>query len=223
MTNSEIRVQWYLRTQIGAIVSVALDVVLLLQHGRQENILVLCRIGFESRIRFEAAIRVKEFAVQKLLSETAGNCHELERLITQFPSDPDLARQLDQQRKILERMRADWSEVKERGWTLKEAADAAGLTDDYKDHYALLSRGAHNSPSGVSSKCDPRILVMAVLQLIMDIIEAADSIVVFKIDDKTLPLTSNWQALLGPLEHSRARHFELCNAVTEVAQRSPIS
>ena|ERR1700722_1385853 len=48
----------YVRQQAQSVASVAQDVYLLVNHQRFQNVVGLCRIGFESRIHAYAAMRV---------------------------------------------------------------------------------------------------------------------------------------------------------------------
>jgi hypothetical protein len=46
----EVAQVWYLRGLMRAMVAAAQDLVLLVRHDRYQNVLLLCRVGFESRI-----------------------------------------------------------------------------------------------------------------------------------------------------------------------------
>src|SRR5437867_2742765 len=71
----------YVKQQAGSVLSVALDVHLLIEKQRFQNIVGLCRIAFESRIHLYAAMRVRDFAAQKYLAQMRGHVDELEELI----------------------------------------------------------------------------------------------------------------------------------------------
>jgi hypothetical protein len=140
----EVAQVWYVRGLMRAMVAAAQDLVLLVRNDRYQNVICLCRVGFESRINLGAAIRVRDFAAQKLLGDTLENCRALEELLKQDPGDVRPAAELKNQEELLRTNRANWGPVKERCWKYKEAAHEAGLDDEYRDHYPLLSRGAHN-------------------------------------------------------------------------------
>src|SRR5262245_29920359 len=57
----------YIQQQAASVASVALDVCLLVSNQRFQNVVGLCRIGFESRTSIYAAMRIPEFAAQKYL------------------------------------------------------------------------------------------------------------------------------------------------------------
>ena len=191
----------YVRQQAHSVASVALDVQLLVSHQRFQNVAGLCRIGFESRIHLYAAMRVPEFAPQKYLAQAKGNVDELEELIRDGVNSPDFQQGLEKQRRLLNEMRQDYGGIRERKWKICEAADAGGLMADYEEHYSLLSKAAHNTPTGLAYKDDPRILVFTVLRLLHDTVEACACLVFFRQrgDCSSKPVTRNWKAVTEPI------------------------
>lgn len=192
----------YVRQQAQSVASVALDVHLLVNHQRFQNVVGLCRIGFESRIHVYAAMKVPDFAAQKYLAQAKGNVDEAEELVANGSHSPAFKQELENQRRLLDQMRKDFGGVRERKWKICEAADAAGLKADYENHYSLLSKAAHNTPTGLASKDDPRVLVSSVLRLLHDTVETCACLVFFRERDASAaqPLTAKWAELVGPLK-----------------------
>ena len=131
---------------------------------------------------------------------------------------PDFRQELERQRKLLDNMRKDFGGVRERKWKMSEAADASGLKADFEQHYSVLSKAAHNTPSGLASKDDPRILVSSVLRLFHDTVEACACLVFFREHDggATQPLTKNWAALVEPVSVLTSEFGELSKRLNKL-------
>jgi hypothetical protein len=207
----------YVRQQAISVASVAQDVHLLLKHQRYQNVVGLCRIGFESRIHLFAAMRIPDFAAQKYLAQTKGNVDQLEELINDGVKSPDIQQELVNQKRLLDQMRQDFGGIKERKWKICEAAEAAGLKPDYEAHYSQLSKAAHNTPTGLASKDDNRILATSVLRLLLDTTEACGCLVFFreKDDQQAHPITRNWKSLIKPMETLRKEYRDLAVRLDE--------
>ena len=144
--------QTYLQQQATSVASVALDVNLLVSHGRFENVVGLCRIGFESRINLYAAMRVPEFVAQKYLAGAKGNVEQLEEMVKDEPTSPLFQRELENHKNLLEDMRRDFKGIEEKPWCkFKDVVKAAGLMREYEAHYGeggIWGRWAAYSWSG---------------------------------------------------------------------------
>jgi hypothetical protein len=194
--------QIYIHQQAMSVASVALDVHLLVSHQRFQNVVGLCRIGFESRISVYAAMRVPEFAAQKYLATAKGHAEKLEELIKDGATEPHFQSELDHYQRLLADMRLELGGVEEKNWRqFKDVAKSAGLLKDYEAHYATLSMATHNTPTGLASKDDCRILVACVLNLLLDAIEACAALVFFPIPGQKspMPLTKHWDELTDPI------------------------
>ena len=202
----------YTKRQAESVANVALDVHLLVSHQRFQNVVGLCRIGFESRISMCAALRVPEFAAQKLLAGVEGHVGELEDLIKSGVKSPSFHQALEKHRQLLNQMRNDFGEIQARKWwPFSEVAKAANLLADYEEHYSTLSKAAHNTPTGLFSKDDLRILVSTVLRLLHDTIEACVCLVFFREhgNSRPKPLTAKWKELAEPINTLKSEHGEL--------------
>jgi hypothetical protein len=136
----------YIRQQAASIASVTLDVNLLVSHGRFENVVGLCRIGFESRINLYAAMRVPEFAAQKHLAGAKGHVEELEEIIQDGATSPLFQKALQEHRQLLDDMRRDLGGIQEKTWCkFREVVKAADLMRDYEAHYPTMSKAVHNT------------------------------------------------------------------------------
>ena len=91
----------YIYQQAMSVASVALDVHLLVSHQRFQNVVGLCRIGFELRISIYAAMRVPEFAVQKYLAGVKSHVEQLEEMIKSGSTLPSFQNELESQRRLL--------------------------------------------------------------------------------------------------------------------------
>ncbi len=129
------------------------------------------------------------------------NVDEAEDLAADGTNSREFKTQLEASRRCLDQMRKDFPGLRERKWKISEAADASGLKSDYKEHYSLLSKAAHNTPSGLASKADPRILVSSVLRLLYDTVRTCECLVYFRPHDdiRAGPLTKNWSEVGGRL------------------------
>jgi hypothetical protein len=211
----------YVRQQAQSVASVALDVHLLLSHERYQNVVGLCRIAFESRIHAYAAMRVPDFAAQKYLAQAKANVDEAEELVRRGVHSPEFTGELEAQRRLLANMRRDFGGISERKWKISEAADVAGLKDDYAKHYSLLSKAAHNTPTGIASKDDPRILVSSVLRLLYDTSETCACLVFFRQDDNTSPqpLTANWADLLAQVTNLTSEYGRMVTRLSALFEK----
>ncbi|HXP59174.1 MAG TPA: DUF5677 domain-containing protein [Dongiaceae bacterium] len=198
----------YVREQARSVAAVALDIHVLLTNNRLQNIVGLCRVAFESRINLCAAMRVPDFAAQKFIAQAQSNLRELEE-VANGARNPQIFRQaFEHHRQLLQEMRQSYCGVKERAWKIKEAAEAAGLLDDHNEYYSMLSKAAHNTPAGLLSKEEPRVMATSVLRLLHDTLEAAHCLVFFRErDDATpQPVTLHWEHLIEPLEALRQQY-----------------
>lgn len=207
----------YVRRQAQSVISVAHDVHLLVSHQRFQNVVGLCRIGFESRIHIYAAMRVPDFAAQKYLAQAKGNVDEAEEITKSGFHSATFQKELEEQRRLLSQMRQDFGGVRERKWKICEAAKAGGLMADYEAHYSLLSKAAHNTPTGLTAKDDPRILVSSVLRLLLDTVETCACLVFFRErdDGSPQPLTKNWEELIEPIENLQREYGKLAKVLDE--------
>jgi hypothetical protein len=204
--------QTYLQQQAASVASVALDVNLLVSHGRFDNVVGFCRIGFESRINLYAAMRVPEFVAQKYLAGAKGNVEELEEMVKNEPTSPHLQRELENHRKLLEEMRRDFNGIREKPWCkFKEVVKAADLMNDYEAHYPTMSKGVHNTLTGLAAKTDYRILIPCVLNLFRDAFETCAALVFFPIpgEQSPRPITSKWKDLIHPIETFQTEYRSL--------------
>jgi hypothetical protein len=183
-----------------------------------DNVVGLCRVAFESRINLYAAMRVPHFAAQKLLGQAQGNVREFEVIAKGAPSNDVFQQALADHRRLVQQMREDYAGVAERSWNFKEATVAAGLLDDYNDHYSLLSKAAHNTPAGLAAKTDPHIVASSLLRLLHDTLETAAALVFFRERDDTTPqpVTQAWEALIPPLEALREQYRTMYSRLNEV-------
>jgi hypothetical protein len=200
--------QTYLMQQAESVAAVAFDVCLLVNNRRFQNVVGLCRIGFESRIHVFAAMRVPEFAAQKYIAQIEGNIKELSR---PGLGSGNIKTELERQKLLLDQMREDFGYAPERKWNLYEAARDAGLKADYEEHYSLLSKAAHNTPAGLASKDDLRIVVSSVLRLFHDAVETCSCLVFFRErdEDQAHPLTTKWAELADPVGDMTTEFGEL--------------
>jgi hypothetical protein len=214
--------QTYLRQQATSVASVALDVNLLVSHGRFENVVGLCRIGFESRINLYAAMRVPEFVAQKWLAGAKGNVEELEEMVKDEPTSPLFQRELENYRKLLEDMRRDFTGIEEKPWCkFKDVVKAAGLMREYEAHYPTMSKAVHNTLTGLAAKTDDRILIPSVLNLLRDAFETCAALVFFQIPGELSPrpLTTKWKELADQIstfqDEYGSLHKKMSNLINE--------
>ena len=118
----------------------------------------------------------------------------------------------------MDQMRKDFDGVRERKWKICEAADAAGLKPDYEQHYSLLSKAAHNTPTGLATKDDPRILVSSVLRLLHDTVETCGCLVFFREcdDNAPRPLTAKWAELVEPVIDLTSKYGRLSERLNKL-------
>lgn len=188
----------YIRQQAVSVASVVQDVNLLVSHGRFENVVGLCRIGFESRINLYAAMRVPEFAAQKYLAGAKGHVEELEEMIRDGGTSALFQRELKKHKNLLADMRRDLGGIEEKPWCkFKEVVKAAGLMRDYEAHYPTMSKAVHNTLTGLAAKTDDRILIPSVLNLLRDAFETCAALVFFQTpgESRPRPLTTKWKEL----------------------------
>ena len=210
--------QYYLVQQAKSVASVAQDVHLLVKHERFQNVVGLCRLGFESRIHVYAAMKVPDFAAQKYLAQAKGNVQNAEEIVAGGFKSAEFKQELENQRNMVEQMRRDFSGVRERQWKISEAAVAAGLKADYDQHYDLLSKAAHNTPTGLASKDDRRIVASSVLRLFHDTVQTCACLVFFRErdDSKPQPMTENWLQLTGPVRDLTAEYGQLSERLNKL-------
>ncbi len=213
----------YIRQQAVSVASVALDVNLLVSHGRFENVVGLCRIGFESRINLVAAMRLPEFAAQKYLAGAKGNVEQLEELVKENASSSLFRRELENHKKLLENLRQDLAGIEEKSWRkFKDVVKAAGLMKDYEAHYPTMSKAVHNTPSGLAAKTDDRILIRSVLNLLYDAIETCGVLVFFQIPGEKMPTprTKNWQRLIEPISVFQNEYGSMSKKLSELTNET---
>jgi hypothetical protein len=192
----------YIRQQAASVASVVLDVNLLVSHEHFENVVGLCRIGFESRINLYAAMQVPEFAAQKFLAGVKGNIEELEEMIKGGAATPLSQRELVNHKKLLADMRCDLGGIEEKPWCkFKEVVKASGLTREYEAHYPTMSKAVHNTLTGLATKNDARILIYSVLNLLNDVVETCAALVFFQTpgERSPQPLTTRWKEVVDQI------------------------
>jgi len=209
----------YIRQQALSVASVALDVHLLVDHERFQNVVGLCRIGFESRISIYAAMRVPDFAAQKYLAGAKGHVEELEELIRSGANSPSFQRELEHHRRLLEEMLRDMSGIQEKSWwKFQEVARAAGLMADYEAHYSMLSKATHNTPTGLAAKAAPQIVARFVLQLLNDAIQACAALVFFQMPNgkSPKPLTIHWKEMIPRIDSLQGEYGNLRSSLSQL-------
>jgi hypothetical protein len=217
----------YLQQQAASVASVALDVNLLVSHGQFENVVGLCRIGFESRINLYAAMRVQEFVAQKWLAGAKGNVEQLEEMVKDEPTSPLFQSELENHKNLLEDMRRDFKGIEEKPWCkFKDVVKAAGLMREYEAHYPTMSKAVHNTLTGLSAKADDRILIRSVLNLLNDAIETCAALVFFPIsgEQSLRPLTTRWKelaALIPTFQDEYGNLVQRLNHLTNETFRHP--
>ena len=209
----------YIPLQAKSVASVAMDVHLLIGLRRFQNILALSRIGFESRIQFDAALKIPDFVAQKYLTQFKGNIKELEELIEWGVKIEDVREMLESNKRSLEEMRKAFVGVPERQWTFYEAAKASGLELDHKQFYSLLSKAAHVTPMGLVTKEEPLLLVSIALRLLRDTMETCASLVYFRDSPKApaRPMTTKWLELIEPLKRLQSAYPKLDQRFQELS------
>jgi hypothetical protein len=213
----------YIRQQATSVASVALDVNLLVNHGRFENVVGLCRIGFESRINLYAAMRVPEFAAQKYLAGAKGHVEELEELAKENAASPLFRRELENHKRLLDDLRRDLGGIEEKPWCkFKEVVKAAGLMPDYEAHYPTMSKAVHNTMTGLAAKTDDRILIRSVLNLLNDAVETCAVLVFFQIPGKRdpRPLTTKWKEVAGLISTFQDEYGGLAKRLNELTNET---
>jgi hypothetical protein len=196
-------------------------------HGRFENIVGLCRIGFESRINLYAAMRVPEFAAQKYLAGAKGHVKELEKMIKAGATSPLFQSALENHKKFLDEMRRDMAGIEEKSWfDFTDVVKAAGLMRDYEAHYSTMSKAVHNTPTGLAAKTDDRILIRSVLNLLNDAVETCAALVFFQIpgESRPRPLTTRWKELAARIPTFQDEYgnlFKRLNNLTNETFRHP--
>jgi hypothetical protein len=219
----------YIRQQAASIASVTLDVNLLVSHGRFENVVGLCRIGFESRINLYAAMRVPEFAAQKHLAGAKGHVEELEEIIRDGATSPLFQKALQEHRQLLDDMRRDLGGIQEKTWCkFREVVKAADLMRDYEAHYPTMSKAVHNTLTGLAAKTDDRILIRSALNLLNDAIETSAALVFFRTpgESRPRPLTTKWKELaarIPTLQDEYGNLLKRLNNLTNETFRHPES
>ena len=213
----------YIRQQATSVASVALDASFLVGHGRFENIVGLCRIGFESRINLYAAMRVPEFAAQKYLAGARGHVKELEKMIKDGAASPQFQSELENHRKLLADMRHDMAGIEEKSWfNFTDVVKAAGLTRDYEAHYSTMSKAVHNTPSGLAAKTDDRILIRSVLNLLNDAVETCAALVFFQTPGESRPrqITTRWKELADRIPTFLAEYRNLAKRLNHLTNET---
>lgn len=201
-----------LRGHLKSIASVVADVSLLLEHGQYGNLIGLARIAFESRVHVFATLANPEYAAEKVLNEVEQGIKDIDGMLANDEGiDPQFARLLQEERAHLVRIRANFEGTRNRKWTIKEAADAAGLGVAYAERYSLLSQAAHCTPNGLASKDDIRLIALSMIRLLDDVIAVVGSLL-FCLDRATgerRPAVLNWKDILPSLEELHTRYAEL--------------
>jgi len=214
----EVAQTYYIRQQARSIAAVAADVHLLITNSRLQNVVGLCRVAFESRIGIYAAMRVPDFAAQKLLAQAQGNVRELEEVAQDAANQEVFQQALAHHRRFLQQVRQDYAGVTERTWKIREAAEAAGLQDGYNEHYSMLSKAAHNTPTGLAAKTDPHIVASSVLVLLHDTLQALAALMFFRERDDTRaqPITEAWKEMSPLLDSLLSRYGQMCSRMNEL-------
>jgi hypothetical protein len=207
--------QFFAREQARSVASVAADVGLLVSHRHFQNVTGLCRVAFESRIQLYAAMRVPEFASQKFLAQFSESTTVLEEMASAGDSSPAVQEELNHHRRLLKHWRETLRVPKERTWKIKEAAEAAGLLPDFQQFYSTLSKAAHSTLMGLTSKDHPLTLATSVLRLLHDTIEALASLVFFRQRDSDAPhpQTTHWLELIEPIAKLQGQYMELLRSL----------
>jgi hypothetical protein len=213
----------YIRQQATSVASVVLDVNLLVSHGRFENVVGLCRIGFESRINLVAAMRVPEFAAQKYLAGAKGHVEELEEMTKDGKASQYFQTELENHRQLLKDLRRDLAGIAEKPWRkFEDVVKAAGLMKDYEAHYPTMSKAVHNTPTGLAAKTDDRILIRSVLNLLYDAIETCAVLVFFQIPGEKMPTprTKNWERLIEPIAFFQGEYGSMRKKLSELTHET---
>ncbi len=214
--------QIYMRDQAGVVLETARDVSLLIRGNRLRSVLGLCRVAFEARIYLQAASRIPDFAAQKLLDQWAKNVVAIEALC-KAPNAPRGAfLELERHKSILQEHRVEFDGVKERGWTFKEVAFAAGLFSQYERFYPLLSSVAHCTPMGLKVGRHEGLVAECSCNLVRDTIDTTACLVFHKDSTESLskPITAAYPEIaprLGPMVISQSQLSERIEALLRSA------
>lgn len=209
----------YVKQQALSVASVAFDVHLLVANAQYMNVLGLCRIGFESRINLYAAMRVPEFAAQKYLAGIKGHIEELEEMIKNGAVEPTFQRELASYRHLLAEMRHDFGGMKEKPWwKLQDVVKAANLVKEYEEHYSMLSKAVHNTPTGLATKADPHILTGGIINLLNDVTETCAALVFFRETDSGSRqfITTLWKETIAAIDTYQSAYGGFRNQASEL-------
>ena len=168
-------------------------------------------------------MRVQEFVAQKWLAGAKGNVEELEEMVKDEPTSPLFQRELENYRKLLADMRRDFGAIEEKPWCkFKDVVKAAGLMREYEAHYPTMSKGVHNTLTGLAAKTDDRILIRSVLNLLNDAVETCAALVFFPIpgEPSPRPLTTKWKELTAQISTFQDEYGSLTKKLNELTNES---
>jgi len=124
------------------------DVIYLLTESRVDSCQIVVRATLESLFKLVAATKRSEAAHEIVLSEVEEQLGRISKWLDPVACAPAI----DSLSKFAKQLRKDFGISSNRKWSVIDCADAAELTQNYREDYFCFSGSVHATTSGIISQ-----------------------------------------------------------------------